>query len=191
MAARLALRRMGWTTRTPRLPAQLLQQAPVKRMVSSSFSPPSFLAQKNLAHERVIPVIDGYNFYVAQPDWTDALLNRLAATRSAREIEPFEVTARISRLSLHIARIQEESFGRFGLNRGEVGVLAALMLAGPKQRLSPTQLFKGLMLSSAGITSRLDRLESRGYLKRTRHATDRRSVLVEITESGRKVLDQA
>ena len=160
-------------------------------MVSSSFSPPSFLAQKNLAHERVIPVIDGYNFYVAQPDWTDALLNRLAATRSAREIEPFEVTARISRLSLHIARIQEESFGRFGLNRGEVGVLAALMLAGPKQRLSPTQLFKGLMLSSAGITSRLDRLESRGYLKRTRHATDRRSVLVEITESGRKVLDQA
>ena len=109
---------------------------------------------------------------MAQPDWTDALLNRLAATRSAREIEPFEVTARISRLSLHIARIQEESFGRFGLNRGEVGVLAALMLAGPKQRLSPTQLFKGLMLSSAGITSRLDRLESRGYLKRTRHATD-------------------
>ena len=166
-------------------------QAQVKRMVSSSFSPPSFLAQKNLAHERVIPVIDGYNFYVAQPDWTDALLNRLAATRSAREIEPFEVTARISRLSLHIARIQEESFGRLGLNRGEVGVLAALMLAGPKQRLSPTQLFKGLMLSSAGITSRLDRLESRGYLKRTRHATDRRSVLVEITESGRKVLDQA
>ena len=136
-------------------------------------------------------MIDGYNFYVAQPDWTDALLNRLAATRSAREIEPFEVTARVSRLSLHIARIQEESFGRFGLNRGEVGVLAALMLAGPKQRLSPTQLFKGLMLSSAGITSRLDRLESRGYLKRTRHATDRRSVLVEITESGRKVLDQA
>ena len=56
---------------------------------------------------------------MAQPDWTDALLSRLAATRSTREIEPFEVTARISRLSLHIARIQEESFGRFGLNRGD------------------------------------------------------------------------
>src|SRR5438067_471403 len=191
MAARLALRRTGWTTRMPQWPVQLLQQAPVTRMVSSSFSPPSFLAQKNLAHERVIPVIDGYNFYVAQPDWTDALLNRLAATRSAREIEPFEVTARVSRLSLHIARIQEESFGRFGLNRGEVGVLAALMLAGPKQRLSPTQLFKGLMLSSAGITSRLDRLERRGYVKRTPHPSDRRGVLVELTAAGRKVLEQA
>ena len=128
---------------------------------------------------------------MAQPDWTDSLLLGLGTTRKAAEIEPYQVTARISRLSLHVARVQEESFGRFGLNRGEVGVLAALMLAGPKQRLSPTQLFKGLMLSSAGITSRLDRLESRGYIRRTRSATDRRSVLVEITDTGRKVLDQA
>src|SRR3989442_10297505 len=124
-------------------------------------------------------------------DWTDTLLDRFAGEPPRQDMEAYQVTARLSRIALHIARIQEESFGRFGLNRGEVGVLAALMLAGPKQRLSPTQLFKGLMLSSAGITSRLDRLESRGYIKRTRHATDRRSVLVEITESGRKVLDQA
>src|SRR5207245_9923778 len=87
---------------------------------------------------------------------------------------------------LHIARAQEESFGRFGLNRGEVGVLAALRFAGPKQQLSPTSLFKGLMLSSAGITSRLDRLESRGYVKRTRHPHDRTGVPVEPTNAGRK-----
>jgi len=101
------------------------------------------------------------------------------------------VTARISRVGLHIARMQEEAFGRFGLNRGEVGVLGALLLAGPKQQLSPTQLFKGLMLSSAGITSRLDRLEQGGYVRRTRHPHDRRGVLVELTPSGRKVFEQA
>jgi DNA-binding MarR family transcriptional regulator len=70
-------------------------------------------------------------------------------------------------------------------------VLGALLLAGSRQQLSPTQLFKGLMLSSAGITSRLDRLERRGYVKRARHPKDRRGVLVELTEAGRKVLDQA
>jgi len=70
-------------------------------------------------------------------------------------------------------------------------VLGALVLAGPKQQLSPTQLFKGLMLSSAGITSRLDRLERSGYVKRTRHPNDRRGVLVELTASGRKVFEQA
>jgi DNA-binding MarR family transcriptional regulator len=128
---------------------------------------------------------------VTQKDWTDGLLDRLASTRSRKEIEPYQVTARISRIGLHIARQQEEAFGRFGLNRGEVGVLGALLLAGSKQQLSPTQLFKGLMLSSAGITSRLDRLESRGYVKRVRHPNDRRGVLVGLTDAGRKVFEQA
>jgi len=100
------------------------------------------------------------------------------------------VTARISRIALHIARSQDEAFGRFGLGRGDVGVLAALRFAGPKQQLSPTSLFKGLMLSSAGITSRLDRLEKRGYVKRTRHPSDRRGVLVELTLAGRKAVEE-
>ncbi len=128
---------------------------------------------------------------MADKDWTDALLDRLAATRSRKEIEAYQVTARISRIALHIARHQEEVFGRFGLNRGEVGVLGALLLAGSGQQLSPTQLFQGLMLSSAGITSRLDRLERRGYVKRARHPSDRRGVLVTLTDAGRKVLEQA
>ncbi len=106
-------------------------------------------------------------------------------------MEPYQVTARISRIGLHIARRQEEAFGRFGLNRGEVGVLGALRFAGPDQQLSPTRLFKGLMLSSAGITSRLDRLERRGYVKRKPDPDDRRGVLVELTDTGRKVLDEA
>jgi DNA-binding MarR family transcriptional regulator len=127
---------------------------------------------------------------VAQ-DWTDTLLDSWAAVRPRQEMEPYQVTARISRIALHIARHQEEAFGRFGLNRGEVGVLAALRIAGPKQQLSHTRLFKGLMLSSAGITSRLDRLERRGYVKRTRHPDDRRGVLVELTVAGRDILNQA
>src|SRR5467141_1427873 len=128
---------------------------------------------------------------VAEKDWTDALIDDFAEVRPRQDMEPYQVTARLSRLALHVARVQEESFGRYGLNRGEVGVLAALRFAGPKQQLSPTRLFKGLMLSSAGITSRLDRLEKRGYVKRTRHPNDRRGVLVELTESGRHVLDMA
>ena len=44
-------------------------------------------------------------------------------------------------------------FERFGLNRGEVGVLSVLRIAGPPHRLSPTRLGKGLMLSSAGVAA--------------------------------------
>ena len=124
-------------------------------------------------------------------DWTDNLLARWAASRPGLDMSAYQVTARISRISLHIARHQEDAFGRFGLNRGEVGVLSALRIAGPPHRLSPTRLFKGLMLSSAGMTSRLDRLESRGLVKRSADPTDRRAIVVELTDEGRKVLEDA
>ncbi|HET7420461.1 MAG TPA: MarR family transcriptional regulator [Candidatus Dormibacteraeota bacterium] len=124
-------------------------------------------------------------------DWTDSVLRSLAAVVPGVDAAPYQVTARVSRLALYISRRQEEAFGRFGLNRGDVGVLSALRIAGPPNQLSPTQLFKGLMLSSAGITSRLDRLEKRGLVRRIRHPNDRRGVIVELTDEGRSVLDQA
>lgn len=127
----------------------------------------------------------------ADKDWTDSLLESWAELKPEFSPLPYEVTARISRLALHIGRHQEEVFGRFGLNRGDVGVLSALRIAGPPNQLSPTQLFKGLMLSSAGITSRLDRLEKRGLIQRIRHPNDRRGVLVELSDEGRALLDQA
>jgi hypothetical protein len=36
-------------------------------------------------------------------------------------VEPYQGTARISRVGLHIERMQEAAFGCFGLNRGEMG----------------------------------------------------------------------
>jgi DNA-binding MarR family transcriptional regulator len=123
-------------------------------------------------------------------DWADELLQSWTAIQPDFDVRAYEVTSRVARLALHIARHQEEVFGRFGLNRGDVGVLSALRIA-ENNRLSPTQLFKGLMLSSAGITSRLDRLEKRGLVRRERHPNDRRGVLVELTDEGRVVLEQA
>jgi DNA-binding MarR family transcriptional regulator len=124
-------------------------------------------------------------------DWTDSLLERWAVIRPGLDMDVYQVSARISRIGQHIARRQDEVFGQFGLSRGEVGVLSALRVAGPPHRLSPTRLFKGLMLSSAGMTSRIDRLERRGYVRRVPDANDRRGVLVELTESGRKILEEA
>ena len=82
-------------------------------------------------------------------------------------------------------------FSRFGLSRGEVGALSALRISGPPYRLSPTRLSKGLMLSSAGITSRIDRLERRGYVRRLDDPDDRRGVIIELTDHGREIVDAA
>jgi len=124
-------------------------------------------------------------------DWIDRIVQRWSSLDPDLDFNPYLVTGRISRISAHIARRQEEVFGRFGLNRGDVGVLSALRTAGPPHLLSPTQLFKGLMLSSAGMTSRLDRLESRGLVARQDDPGDRRGVLVQLTPKGLELVDAA
>jgi DNA-binding MarR family transcriptional regulator len=78
-----------------------------------------------------------------------------------------------------------------GLNRGDVGVLSALRTSPNPNGLSPTQLMRGLMLSSAGITKRLDSLEQRGLLRRQPHPEDRRAVSVQITDAGRRLVTKA
>ena len=124
-------------------------------------------------------------------DFTDHLLERWSVILPDVGVEELQVTARLARLGQHLARREEEVFERFGLNRGEVGVLSVLRIAGPPHRLSPTRLGRGLMLSSAGVTSRLDRLERRGLLTRTADRDDRRGVIVELTPRGLEVVDAA
>jgi DNA-binding MarR family transcriptional regulator len=50
--------------------------------------------------------------------------------------------------------------------------------------LPPNAISKQLIVSRAAVTGLLDSLEKRGYVRRTAHPTDRRMLLVEITESG-------
>jgi DNA-binding MarR family transcriptional regulator len=47
------------------------------------------------------------------------------------------------------------------------------------------------MLSSAGMTSRIDRLERRGLVRRLPDPDDRRGVIVELTDQGIEVVDTA
>jgi DNA-binding MarR family transcriptional regulator len=124
-------------------------------------------------------------------DPTDRLLVGWDEARPDLQVGALQVTARLSRIGPHLARRQEEVFHRFGLNRGEVGALSALRIAGPPHQLSPTRLARGLMLSSAGVTSRIDRLERRGLVRRLADPDDRRGVIVELTDQGLEVVDEA
>ena len=122
---------------------------------------------------------------------TDRQLGGWSEARPDIEVKSLQVTARLSRIGPLLARRQEAVFGQFGLSRGEVGALGALRIAGPPYRLSPTRLGKGLMMSSAGMTSRIDRLERRGFVRRLPDPDDRRGVLIELTDQGRETVDAA
>jgi DNA-binding MarR family transcriptional regulator len=58
-------------------------------------------------------------------------------------------------------------------------------LAGPQGPRSAVDLCKGISYDAGAMTRMLDRLESKGLIRRTRSAQDRRLVHLELTEAGR------
>ena len=98
---------------------------------------------------------------------------------------------RLGRALAHATRSIEEVFGRHGLTIGEFDVLAALRRAGDPHVMTPTALSRLLMLSPAGMTNRIDRLEAAGLVERRLDPDDRRSSLVVLTEEGRALVDAA
>ena len=58
-------------------------------------------------------------------------------------------------------------------------------LAGPGEPKSASDLCKGISYDAGAMTRMLDRLESKGLIRRSRSAHDRRLVHLELTEEGR------
>jgi DNA-binding MarR family transcriptional regulator len=85
----------------------------------------------------------------------------------------------------------EAVFERNGLDSGEFDVLASLQRAGPPYTARPTELFKTLMITSGGLTDRLDRLEKKRLVERLASDEDRRSLPVRLTSAGLKLIRSA
>ena len=81
-------------------------------------------------------------------------------------------------------------FAEHGLQPGEFDVLATLRRSGAPYALTPTALYEAAMLSSGGMTNRIDRLESAGLIERQKHPSDRRGVLVALTGLGKELIDK-
>ena len=96
-------------------------------------------------------------------------------------MEIFARARELTRLSRHWI---EPVFDRHGLDTGEFDVLATFERAGAPYSMRPTELFRALVMTSGGMTDRLARLTAKGLVRRTPSATDRRSLLVELTEHG-------
>jgi MarR family 2-MHQ and catechol resistance regulon transcriptional repressor len=56
--------------------------------------------------------------------------------------------------------------------------------------MSPSELGERLIVTRATVTGVVDSLERRGFVRRTAHPSDRRSVIVEITPEGLDVLNE-
>jgi DNA-binding MarR family transcriptional regulator len=105
---------------------------------------------------------------------------------------PMELFGRLSDASERVLRDHMNPlFAEAGLQPGEFDALATLRRSGKPYVLSPTRLYEAAMISSGGMTDRLDRLERAGLVKRRPHPNDRRGKLIALTEAGKRVIDEA
>ena len=125
------------------------------------------------------------------PDAIDGLLASWRAARPELDPSPLALVGRVIVLAEHLERSVESSLGKHGLALGQFDILATLRRQGSRGALAPTQLLRSVMLSSGGMTNRLDKLEAAGWIVRRQDPTDRRGVMVELTAKGCKLIDAA
>ena len=113
--------------------------------------------------------------------------------RERPDVDPASMAlfARLTRAHLAASRAIDATLDGHGLKRGEFDVLASLRRAAAPFRLSPGDLARGMVLSPAATTHRIQRLEERGLVVRTPDPSDGRFGVVELTEAGRQLVDAA
>lgn len=126
-----------------------------------------------------------------QRDHVAAILEGWQAERPGLDVSPVAIFGRIERIERHQAAAVREIWRRHQIDPGEYSVLAALRRSGPDYRLTPTELYRSVLVTSATMTERLDRLQRRKLIRRRPSPRDRRSIQVELTPRGRAVFDQA
>jgi DNA-binding MarR family transcriptional regulator len=107
------------------------------------------------------------------------------------ELDAMGTTLRLNQFMNAALRSAEALFAPHGITAGEFDVLAALRRGGTGTVLTPTALARVAMISPAGMTNRLDRLEGAGLIVRRPDPTDRRGSLVELTARGHTAADRA
>lgn len=119
-----------------------------------------------------------------------AIIEQWKRERPDLDFQPMLIFATLARSYLTITKNIDDLVAEYGLARGMFDVLATLRRSGTPYSLTPKQLAGSLLLSGAGMTNRLDRLEELKLIRRKPQAGDRRSLQIQLTEKGLYFVDK-
>lgn len=122
-------------------------------------------------------------------DHVDGIVQQWHQERPDLDVSPMHVIGRMSRLAQQVERRLEENYARHGLDSGSFDVLATLRRNGSPYTLSPKDLAASAMITSSAVAQRLNRLEDRGLITRTRSSVDGRGTEVTLTQEGKDIVD--
>ncbi|MBX3685856.1 MAG: MarR family transcriptional regulator [Rhodocyclaceae bacterium] len=99
--------------------------------------------------------------------------------------------ARLFRLRDVIFENAQREMAEFELSPAEYSVLATLRKTPAPHRLKPSDIYKGMLLSSGGLSKVLKTLEERGLVLREDDQDDRRGSLVRLSPAGVELSERA
>ncbi len=142
-----------------------------------SFDPPS------------LPEVDNGVVPPASDD-VERIVSAWRRERPDLDVSPLEVLSRVTRIAKHLERIRKATFDAHNVEVWEFDVLAALRRSGEPYALSPTTLMADTLVTSGAMTNRINRLSSRGLVKRQSDPLDGRRVTVALTAAGKRLVDE-
>jgi DNA-binding MarR family transcriptional regulator len=120
----------------------------------------------------------------------DEVLDQWRRERPELDLEALGLVGRLFR-SVQLADAElAKGLARHGLQRGWFDVLATLRRSGAPFELNPTELAESMLVSSGGMTKRLDRLAGAGLVERRPDPSDRRATRVRLTRRGKALVDR-
>lgn len=124
-------------------------------------------------------------------DHLDRIVAQWRRERPDLDVAPLALLGRLFRFTQFADDALAEGVRPYGLQLGWFDLLASLRRAGAPYELTPTQLIEATLLSSGGMTKRLDRLVEEGLVERRPDPDDRRGTLVRLTRRGKATIDRA
>ena len=124
------------------------------------------------------------------PDHVDRVEAGWRRERPDIDVSSVGIVTRIWRIGRHLDRHRKDRLEALGTDRVALDVLAMLRRAGPPYRRTAGELQQSALITSGGMSQRLERLEAAGLISRHMHPTDRRKVEVALTASGMAVVDE-
>jgi len=125
-----------------------------------------------------------------RPDAIPDLLAQWSRVRPGLDLGPLGAFVALAHVYWLTTPRIERLMAEHGINRGLFDVLTVLRRTAAADGVAPRQIARSLMLSGAGLTSRLDRLEAEGFLVRRPDPHDGRGLRVRLTPNGRRLVDR-
>lgn len=125
-----------------------------------------------------------------ESDAVDRIRSHHTARYPDLDTRAFGVTGRVLRLAQFFESKRAEHLAAFDLTSGDFDVLATIRRTQGSDGVNPGQVLQSVLITSGGLTKRLDRLESAGLIRRQPDPSDRRATLLRLTESGAELVDR-